>query len=367
MHFPRSLVLACLGCGLLPAQPAAKPPLPVVMFAGWRDPNEGAFTLNVPKGWEITGGASRRSAVDIRHIVRATAPGGRIHIFIDDPNIVPRQVPDQMMQRMGMREGQTIQGAWGGPLLLQRFRSGAQYSRDYTGLKVCPNAQYTGGADLARETNDMNREVMAFAAQAGMNARASVGDAYFHCGAQLGYVTATTVFAGPRMGQGAQMWFVMAMSGFTVESEADAAYALYILHTMTASFQLDPQWEARSQRDTQALTQSVTHMQNAMMSDLKQSWAAQADRERSSVVSRNKPFDVMSGWEARNKTMDKVFEKDTEVRRGVTVTEDPVWGSRTVSNDYNYYWTRPDGSIVGTTTDTAPRLDGGGWRMMTNH
>ena len=367
MRFPRPIGLLLLFSGLLPAQQPAKPPLPVVMFASWRDPNEGAFTLNVPQGWQIAGGASRRSAVDIRHIIRATAPGGRIRIFVDDPDIVPRQVPDQMMMRMGMREGQTIQAAWGGPLLLQRFRSGAEYARDYTGIKVCRGPQYTGGADMPQETNEMNRQVSGFAAQAGFNARASVGDAYFRCGSQLGYVTATTIFAGPRMGQGAQMWFVMSMSGFTVESEADAAYAKYILHTMTASFQLDPQWEARSQRDTQAQTQAVTHMQNAMMADLKQSWAAQADRERSSVVSRDKPFDVMSGWEARNKTMDKVFEKDTQVRRGVTTTEDPVWGSRTVSNDYNYYWTRPDGSIVGTTTDTAPRVDGGGWRPMTNH
>lgn len=367
MRIPRLAGVFLFTAGMVPAQPAAKAPLPVVLFASWRDPREGAFTLNVPKGWDISGGASRRSAVDIRQVVRATAPGGRIRIFLDDPDIVPRQVPDPMMMRMGMREGQLIQGAWGGPLLLQRFRSGAEYSRDYTGLKLCPNAQFTGGGDMASETNDMNRQVTAYATQAGVNAKASVGDAYFRCGSQLGYVTATTVIAWPRMAQGAQTWAVLSMSGFTVEKEADAPYAMYVLHTMTASFQMDPQWEMRSQRDTQALTQAVTRMQNAMMANLKQTWAAQAERERAGVVSRNKGFDVMAGWEARNKTMDKVFEKDAEARRGVTVTEDPIWGSRTVANDYNYYWTRPDGSIVGTTTDTPPRIDGGGWRMMGQH
>jgi hypothetical protein len=341
-----------------------KEPLTVVLFQSWKDPEEGAFRLNVPKGWEISGGASRRSAADIRHVVRANGPGGKIKIFIDDPNIVPRQVPDAMMQRMGMREGQTIQAAWGGPLMLQRFRNGSEYSRDYAALKVCPNAQFTGGSEMAGETARMNREVAPFLAQAGLNARTSVGDAYFRCGSQLGYVTATTVAVMPRQGVGAQMWFVMAMSGFTVESEADAQYAMYILHTMTSSFAMDAQWEARAQRETAALTAAVTGMQNAMMSNLKQQWSAQAERERSRVVSRDKGFDVMSGWEARNKTMDRVFEKGSEARRGTTVTSDPVWGSRTVANDYNYYWTRPDGSIVGTTTDTAPRVDGGGWRLM---
>jgi hypothetical protein len=77
-------------------------------------------------------------------------------------------------------------------------------------------------------------------------------------------------------------------------------------------------------------------------------------------------IDMMSGWEARNKIRDATAERDSEVRRGVTTTEDPVWGSRTVSNNYNHYWTRADGSIVGTTTDTPPDYNNQ-WRMMTTH
>jgi hypothetical protein len=86
------------------------------------------------------------------------------------------------------------------------------------------------------------------------------------------------------------------------------------------------------------LTAAVTRMQNAMMANLAQRSANRAAQERSSVVSKTKSFDVMAGWEARNKRMDAVLEKDTQVRRGVTTTEDPVWRSRTVSNDYNYDW-----------------------------
>jgi hypothetical protein len=52
-------------------------------------------------------------------------------------------------------------------------------------------------------------------------------------------------------------------------------------------------------------------------------------------------------------------------RRGITVTSDPLWGDRTVSNNSYYYWTRPDGSIVGTNTDAPP--PGGDWRQMTTH
>jgi hypothetical protein len=340
--------------------------LPVVVFTQWRDPNEGAFTLNVPQNWRMSGGAARRAAVDIRNVVRATSPEGRIQILMDDPAIVPRQVPDAMMTQMGLREGQTMQAAWGGPILLQRFRTGSEYSRDYTSLKVCP-AEFTGGGELLDESKDMNRQVSAYAMSAGVNARASTGDAYFRCGEDFGYVTATTVEARPLRGPGAVTWVVLQMSGFIVKRAVDIPYAMYVLHNMTASFKMDAQWEARNNRDVRALTAAVTRMQNAMMSSLAQQAAGRASQERSSVVGRSKSFDVMAGWEARQKRMDKVFEKDAQVRRGVTVTEDPIWGSRTIANDYNYYWTRPDGSIVGTTTDTPPRIDGGNWRMMTNH
>jgi hypothetical protein len=123
-----------------------------------------------------------------------------------------------------------------------------------------------------------------------------------------------------------------------VKNAVDARFAMYVLHTMTSSFQMDPNWESRSQREFQALTAAVTRMQNAMMANLAQQSANRAAQERSSVVSKTKSFDVMAGWEARNKRMDAVLEKDTQVRRGVTTTEDPVWRSRTVSNDYNYDW-----------------------------
>jgi hypothetical protein len=161
------------------------------------------------------------------------------------------------------------------------------------------------------------------------------------------------------------MWFVYQISGFAVKKSVDATFAMYVVHTMTSSFRFDPQWEARSEREAQALTSSVTNMQHAMAASLAQQAASRAAQERSSVVHGNN-IDVMSGWEARNKVRDATMERDSEVRRGVTTTEDPVWGSRTVSNNYNHYWTRSDGSIMGTTTDTPPDYSNG-WRMMTTH
>lgn len=339
--------------------------LPVVMFTTWRDPREGAFTLSVPQGWQLSGGAMRRSAVDITHVVRAGTPEGRVQIFINDADIVAHEVPNQLTAMAGLREGQMTKGAWGGPVLLARYRNGSQFAQEYIRKKICPQAEFTGGGELPNDTQQMNAQLVPYGRSTGSNAGSSVGEVYFRCGSDFGYVTATSVYIAPLNGQGVTMWFIYQISGFAVKKSVDATFAMYVLHTMTASFRFDAQWQARSEREAQALTSSVTNMQHAMAASLAQQSASRAAQERSSVVHGNN-IDVMSGWEARNKIRDATQERDSEVRRGVTTTEDPVWGSRTVSNNYNHYWTRADGSIVGTTTDTPPDYNNQ-WRMMTTH
>jgi len=362
-----------IACATAQTPPASAAPqasaqnnvLPVVIFTTWRDPREGAFTLSVPQGWQVTGGAMRRSAVDITHVVRASTPDGRVQIFINDADIVAHEVPNQLTAMAGYREGQMTKGAWGGPVLLERYRNGSQFAQEYIPKKICSHAEFTGGGELPNETRQMNAQVVPYGRSMGSNAGSSVGEVYFRCGTDFGYVTATSVYTAPLTGQGVTMWFIYQISGFAVKKSVDATFAMYVLHTMTASFQFDPQWEARSEREAQALTSSVTNMQHAMAASLAQQSANRAAQERSRVVHGNN-IDVMSGWEARNKIRDATAERDSEVRRGVTTTEDPVWGSRTVSNNYNHYWTRADGSIVGTTTDTPPDYNNQ-WRMMTTH
>jgi len=364
------LSIACANAQTPPASAAPQAPaqnkvLPVVMFTTWRDPQEGAFTLSVPQGWQVSGGAMRRSAVDITHVVRAATPDGRVQIFINDADIVAHEVPNQLTAMAGLREGQMTKGAWGGPVLLERYHNGSQFAQEYIPKRICPQAKFTGGGLLPSETQQMNAQVVPYGRSMGSNAGSSVGEVYFRCGSDFGYVTATSVYTAPLTGQGVTMWFIYQISGFAVKKSVDAAFAMYVLHTMTASFRFDPQWEARSEREAQALTASVTNMQHAMAANLAQQSANRAAQERASVVHGNN-IDVMSGWEARNKVRDATMERDSQVRRGATTTEDPVWGSRTVSNNYNYYWTRADGSIVGTTTNTPPDYNNQ-WRVMTTH
>jgi hypothetical protein len=339
--------------------------LPVVLFTTLREPQENAFSFSAPQDWQTSASVSRRSAVDLTFVVRTAPRSGRIQIFLNDPDIVPHEVPNQLTMMAGVREGQAMRAAWGGPILVERFRTGAEFAQEYVRKKLCAQPDFTFGGNEAHDTEVMNAEIVPIGRQAGVYARASVGDSYFRCGSDLGYVTATTLYAAPERGPGATIWVVMQVSGFVVKQEVDASYAMYVLQTLNSSFHVDPQWEAQAERQSQQLTSAVTRMQNAVAANLAQQAAASAAQDRSSVVHGN-DIDVMSGWEKREHEMDTIEEKDAEVRRGVTVTEDPIWGSRTVSNDYNYYWTRADNSIIGTATDTPPDYSSG-WRLMTTH
>src|SRR6266567_885659 len=84
--------------------------------------------------------------------------------------------------RLGQREGQVVQGAWGGPVLLARFQTGQQFAQSYVAQRVCRTAEFTGGGPLQRESNDMNAQIAPYAQASGSRAQAAVGEVYFRRG-----------------------------------------------------------------------------------------------------------------------------------------------------------------------------------------
>ncbi len=327
-----------------------------VAFVPWRDPREGAFTMNIPRGWKVAGGTARTSAMDPHPFVLAVSPDRKIQLFYGDPNLTAREVPNRLTAMARMRDGQMIRASWGGPIMLARYQTGDQFTRDYVGAQLCRTPQITSSGILQDASRRLTMAAIAYGRAQGAPAQASVGETNFRCGAQAGYVRASTVLAGSATGQGIGIWVAMEVTGFLADP-SEAAMARYILNTMAGSFQLDPQWEARQARTTRDVTGAVTRAQQQMAAVI-----AQNARQQS----QSSHIDVMSGWENKNKVMDGVMQRDSDARLGITTVTDDVTGSHTVSNDYNYYWTRPDGTIRGTNTDTPPDYSTG-WRPMSNN
>src|ERR1700760_4192537 len=235
----RSLLASMLSLALFAqtprnnAAPAARPVTAgagnaILLFTPWRDPKEGAFTLNVPQGWQIGGGTVRDSSIDPRHILPATSPDGGIQILMGDNSLIPREVPNQGLVYAGMREGQVTRRA--------------EFAQPYIRGTLCRQAQITSFGTLADATRQLNQQAIAYGRSMGSSAQASVGEAGFRCGSQIGYVRASTVVGGSA--NGAQVWGVLELSGFIVTNPGQALFARYILNNIVSSLQMDQQWLA---------------------------------------------------------------------------------------------------------------------------
>jgi hypothetical protein len=333
------------------ARPAV---LPIVVFVPWRDPSEGAFALNVPHDWDIRGGTSRNASTDARHSVRAVSPDHSITIFIGDASLVPNQVPDPMMQTAGISEGRRILGPWGGPVLLARYKTGEQYARGYLARVSCGVSRTLNAQSLPQASRDLTAQAAGYGKVTGTWAVAWVGEATSQCGNEASYVRASTVLAAPATGAGAQVWDVLELSGYVATSQADETLARYVLDSMVASFQMDPQWLVQQAEALQDAGGAVTRAQQQMA-------AAIAEHARGEAGSIR--IDVMSSWVKRSHRIAATVPRDSEARRAVNPVADPAHSGHAAADDYGYFWSRADGSIVATMAGTPPDR-GNGWRML---
>ena len=63
-------------------------------YQAWQDPIEGAFAVSLPRGWQVSIGTRRTTRLDAHYVVRAKSPSGGAQLFMDDPRIALRQVPN---------------------------------------------------------------------------------------------------------------------------------------------------------------------------------------------------------------------------------------------------------------------------------
>lgn len=345
--------------GSFAAAPQAKPASDSqgknVAFKAWRDPREDAFRLGVPVGWKISGGLARAASVDARPVVRAESPDGAIKVFFDDPDIRPRQVPDALIRQAGLREGQQMKAAWGGPILLARYQTGEQFARQYAKQNLCPNGQITQSGPIVDATREMNSKLQPLAQQQGATAQANVGEAYFNCGRGVGYTIANTILLGAARGMGAQLWFVHQLGSVIVSDPAQARFGSYVLHTMMETFALNPQWEARQAKTTQQVTASVTQMQQAMAQSIAQH--AQRQASAASAGGFNHPNDTRLPTDLRAKWAreDVSRQKFSDATMGQKWMHNSATGENyRVDNAAQYQWVDHSRNVVNGPSDGSP-------------
>jgi hypothetical protein len=321
-----------------------------VTYVNWKDPQEGAFTLQVPRGWQVVGGAYHLTATDVRSAVTMISPDGQMRIFFGDANIGGFIEPSQMLSYAGLREGGLYGLGDGSKLEIRRFITGAQFARTYAQNKFaqqCSGAQVQSGGDR----QDLTSTFLQSARAEGMtNARLTAGDAVFTCtgkGGQLqGHVFAATLYPLPGR---STIWQLYRLYGYIATPQSQQA-ADSIAQQVMQSFRVDQQW--RQQADQTAA--------NAVAADNARSQQIQA-RARAAIQENQRQTSemIVKGYEQRSQVYNEISRKRENAILGTTDVIDPVSGSQYKIDSYSsYHWMDNQGAIVGNDTGTNP---GYGW------
>jgi|GEM_PF-4514231 hypothetical protein len=222
-------------------------PPPVTPYQRWTEPNEGMFSLEVPEGWQVTGGVIRVNSLDTRYSIRAEAPDGLAFAVIGDSQIPPYALLTTEGETFGMREGMSFDPGTGTAFRLRRYLPGLDFARDYvqtTLARDLPNVSFTKTAeltDLAQKLYPMRPDETAFQKEGSLGA---VEFAATRAGKPWkGYCLAGTVQTQVANAQSG-VWTVNQLYGYSCEAEREAE-SQNTLYRMVSTLRIEEDWLAQ--------------------------------------------------------------------------------------------------------------------------
>jgi hypothetical protein len=323
-------------------------------FVTFTDPREHAFTMAVPRGWQVVGGAYRLTPTDIRNAVTMISPDGGLRVFFGDAHIGAFTEPNRMMGRVGMREGSYETISDGSKIQVHHYLTGEQFARAYIEKFVkpqCSNLQ----VESSRARQDLASEFLQKARTEDVTgAHMTAGEVTFTCdlhGSSVrGYVVAGT--AGKSSGP-VSIWFPYRLYGY-LAAPGNEEVAGKVTQQMVQSWQLDRSW----------LAHEAQLANNEVQQDRARSQQIQAQAQAAIQKDQQETSDmIVKGYEARSRVEDETFRRTDNAILGQMDVVDPNTGTQyKVDNYSNYHWMNDSGgTILGT---EGPSNPGSGWHEM---
>jgi hypothetical protein len=287
----------------------------LVSMVTWQDPKEGAFTIDVPKGWSIDGGVVRPY---IDAALKIVATSGNKGIQIENPSPPIYTVPNQVLEFSGFKEGSHYNPSGG--ISQDMIVMSEKNAQDY--IKTIVATSLNLKIDAVKSRDDLVAKVpkLSYITQVTAAEGTLTGDGKVH--------KVIVVEQGMDMA-GIGLWTAGVTHYFAPESEISQVEE--IATAMDKSFKLDPTWTKNEQVQVAKRTQIIS----------------QTGSEISDIIS--------STFEYRSSTQDKMADKWSDAILGVQDVYDPSTGENyTVPNTSKYYWTDGLNTVVGTDTHDSP-------------
>jgi hypothetical protein len=203
----------------------------------FQDPAEHAFTMQVPQGWRVAGGAYRFGPLDPRAMVEMTSPDGKMRLRFGDAAVPPYAVPDQSMRMNGLREGSRYSPRGVAQEIVADYRPGWVFADLYGQARF---AAYCHTLELKQ------MQQLPPVHELSGQERVTAGEAIYRCDSSLGAGTMTAyVFAETQLTrmQTSAIWQVTWLYSVLAPEERAATALKVIVHAMS-TFQIDPRWAA---------------------------------------------------------------------------------------------------------------------------
>lgn len=288
-------VTACTSQPLDPSASSPNAAASSVTFTKYQDPAEEAFTLDVPKGWRITGGTYRFGALDPRVMVDMASPDGKMDIRLGDYHVPPFATLSRTMMQLGWREGHPYAPRGMAQEVVANYRPGWVFADLYGQGRF---------SSLCRQLHLKSMKKADPVHKPAPNTTTTAGEVVYTCdspsGAQVAYVFAETNLTEM---QGTGMWLVTWLYSFIAPQDRANDALKIILHSL-GTLEISQQWEYKQlQINAQANGEIMRDFQRNMAS-------IQADYQRRSAASQSQ------------------FEAMDRVIRGVDLTTDSVDGKQ---------------------------------------
>ena len=286
-------------------------------YESLKDPNEGAFTVQMPKGWKSKIGLERISG-SIRECGVSLSPDGKTRLFFGDPSIPTFTIP---MPEWGMPEGVQT----GNPLSqVRNYVPAGNFVKEYASMAFGNANQFKITA--VEDDPQLQQEYLSQAKKAGATAKITAARLRFEYEEnkekRIGLIRCVTSEVG-------YSWFVN-VSGFnTTEAEFSKTQRRY--ETMAQSYKTDPAWRekenlafaSRMEQDRMLSAQRMQQMTSAhqqRMSDMNSNFQAHQQRMNnlhSSYDNYNQAYQqqMQSRDENHRRFVDVITDKQ-QIRQG---------------------------------------------------
>ena len=209
-------------------------------FVPWEEPEQNAFSIVVPDGWDISGGVFDASEIDRRPWLAAMSPDEDIYIEIGDQTLSAFIVPNEILEGQGYEQGNSF-AIDGTEFAVWPYLPGEEFLSVYADLVL----GLEGCTLETRALPELTEAVRSYVLEQGTDyygIQQDAGELIYTCGSGedtvTGYLAAVTAFTSF---PDADFWEVISLVGVeSVPDRVDDARA--ILARMAGTFSLADSW-----------------------------------------------------------------------------------------------------------------------------